>query len=161
MEWFANTYLGAGGTRAFVPFSSGDQQNWGLKKWPPAMRESLVFFLRTILWEYRSVRPLCRDLTSDQQIVGNSEKSSTQDSEAWFTGARWERTGLGCPQRWRQVGGCFARTRQHQAGRCPSLVWTRGLRLVSVPRGPFLLVHCSPLPGFPSMGVQSIASKSP
>lgn len=47
------------------------------------MRESLVCFLRAILWGYGCVRPL----TSDQQVARNSEKSSRQDSEAWFTGA--------------------------------------------------------------------------
>lgn len=71
---------------SFVQLSFDEQQHFGLRESFP-IRESLVCFLRAILWGYGCVRPLCRDLTSDQQVVGNSEKSSRQDSEAWFTGA--------------------------------------------------------------------------
>lgn len=66
---------------SFVQLSFDEQQHFGLRESFP-MRESLVCFLRAILWGYGCVRPLCRDLTSDQQVAGNSEKSSRQDSEA-------------------------------------------------------------------------------
>lgn len=52
---------------SFVQLSFDEQQHFGLRGSFP-IRKSLVCFLRAILWGYDCVRPLCRDLISDQQL---------------------------------------------------------------------------------------------